>query len=520
MSMPRNLALAGACIGMIASACSGSGSATPVSAFQDGSRLKAVYGRIDGASPVFLNWYDTGLGVDCRFMDVGFLDRLVCFPSGATGNTNGPTFFADSIQQLFGDSACTQPVVNATFAPCEARFFATTPQLGDACGTLEHLFNVGPVVPRDPAGLYHPDWNGSGACVAATASDLDASLELHALGAEIPLESLVSGTYQHDAGAGRIVPLRIAGSDGSIQGEAKTDTGPGFEGESVAWDNERGEIVSTSLRPGSRWFPKAQYQTGLFSDPACSVPTAIGPACGVTGKEALTGERDACGYPAPATFYELGAPVADQSSVYFADPSSGACMLDATGASSPVDNPLLAAYGLGAPVPVTAFAGAAEVHTGTGQIQIVQAAGAGGPPATSAGFFDTVHGQPCTFARNVQAADGVVRCLPAASDVLAYGDADCTLPLYAPLPASSCVPQPAPFVSVSEQLPLVDGCYDPIFRSHIYPVLGANTGHVYERVGDQCFDVGAAADWSLPTYVTGAEIPPSEFAAMDIVGPG
>ena len=55
--------------------------------------------------------------------------------------------------------------------------------------------------------------------LAAIASQLEPYAELHSVGPEIPLDTLVSGTYQHDASAGRIVALRIAGSDGSIQGE-------------------------------------------------------------------------------------------------------------------------------------------------------------------------------------------------------------------------------------------------------------------------------------------------------------
>jgi hypothetical protein len=515
MGKLADVGLAAACIGTIASACSGSGPATPAGSFQDGSRLKAVYGRIDGAPPVFMNWYDTELGVDCRFIDVGLPDRLVCFPSGATGNTNGPTFFADSTS-LFGDSACTQPIVNAAFAPCATRFFPTTPQQADRCGTLERLFDVGPAIPRDPVGLYRIDPSGTGACQAATASDVDTYLELHALGAEIPIDSLVSGTYQHDAAAGRVVPLRIAGSDGSIQGQARRDTSPWLEGEPVAWDNERGEMVSTPLGPSSRWFPADDYQVQVFSDAGCSVRAVIGPACGVAAKEAFTWPPgDACDRT-PTSFYDVGAPIADQSKLYAVDGTTGACNIFAPA----ISNSMQAAYGLGAPVPVTAFADAVEVRAGTGQIQIVETAGAGGPPATSAGFFDRVHGQPCTFQRNVLGADGVVRCLPAAGDLAFYGDAGCTLPLYTALPASPCVSQPPPaFVSFTEQSPSVDGCYDPVFRSHVYPVLGANPGHVYERLADQCFDLGAAAEWVMPTYVTGAEVPPAELAPIDYVGP-
>jgi len=98
-----------------------------------------------------------------------------------------------------------------------------------------------------------------------------------------------------------------------------------------------------------------------------SVATAVGPACRVDAREAVTYAGDTCNGPTATSVFELGAPVADQTSVYTAWPDS-TCHLYNSGASSPIVNPLLATYEIGAPVPLSAFADTQEVHTGTGQI--------------------------------------------------------------------------------------------------------------------------------------------------------
>src|SRR4029078_677364 len=78
------LALAG-CIGFGA-ACSDPPAPRADGSFQDGTRLKAGYQRIEGAPSFLLNWYDTQLAVDCTFVDLGRPDRrLFCFPSDLAG---------------------------------------------------------------------------------------------------------------------------------------------------------------------------------------------------------------------------------------------------------------------------------------------------------------------------------------------------------------------------------------------------------------------------------------------------
>ena len=55
MHMNRTFVFAAVAAIETASACGGSGPKTPANAkFEDGTRLKAVYQRIDGAPPVFL----------------------------------------------------------------------------------------------------------------------------------------------------------------------------------------------------------------------------------------------------------------------------------------------------------------------------------------------------------------------------------------------------------------------------------------------------------------------------------
>src|SRR6185369_12523333 len=128
-------------------------------------------------------------------------------------------------------------------------------------------------------------------------------------------------------------------------------------------------------------------------------------------------------------FYTLGAPIADQTSVYFHDSGTDTCKVYGAGESSPIVNPMLATFSIGAAVPPASFADATEVHTGSGRIQIIQATAGGAPPVASVGFFDSVQGQPCMFHRQIQAADGVVRCLPPSTDTDVFADADCSVPL-------------------------------------------------------------------------------------------
>jgi hypothetical protein len=512
----------------IASACSGPASQqqpppTPPPAsgsFTNGTRLKAVYQRIDGAPPVFLRWYDTQLDIDCTFIDVGLPDRLVCYPIDATGD-GVDRLFASVTNSLFADSGCALPIVNAPSAPCQARFAALWPAPGAACAAPRHLYKVGPAVPLDPGGLYVISSDG-GTCHPAAASDLGTYKELHTLGPEVPLDTLVGGTYQHDAGAGRIVALRIAGSDGSIQGEAKTNATAWAAGGAAAWDSEHGERVSTTLRPGGHWLPAVPYNiNALFSDAACSLPIALGPACPIAAREAFAGATDECGFPAPTRFYELGAPIADQSRAYAVSSTTRSCQAYGAGTGAPIAAPPQALFSLGAPVPVSAFADATETHAGSGPIQIIQAGSAGGPPVASVGFFDSVHGTPCTFQPIIQAADGVVRCLPPAADAPYFADAGCSVPLFVSSPApASCATGPA-FASLTETVPAAGGgCSMPLFRRHIYPAGDLYKGEIYERVGpEDCFDIGTEVPSGDAAYATGAEIPARDFAPLDYVRP-
>ena len=513
MNKRRQLAIAVVCAGI--AACSGSnagsGSLPANASFKEGSRLRAVYERIDGAPPLFLNWYDTHLDVDCTFIDVGRADgRLVCYPSDPVGADH--RLFAFETHALFTDSACTQAVVDAGYVGSKARFFASAPPFGAACGALVRLYRLGAPLPLEANGLY--SIVNDGPCHPAATTELDSYQALYTLGEEIPLEALVSGTYQHDAAAGRIVPLRIVGSDGAIQGETVTDAAPNG---SAAWDNERDEMVSTSLRPGSRWLPTARYTTGVFSDAACSVVAAIGAACRVSAKEAFDWTTDACGPAEPTRFYELGAPVADQTSVYYQGTQADVCVPYDGGGS--IANPMVAAFSVGAVIPSTVFAEADEVHTGTGQIKVVQAGSADAPAAASVGLFDSAHGVPCTFQRNLAAADGVVRCLPETTDLAGdnYADANCTVPLYLGGSESECLPLPK-FTSLTEYRGTGDGTV-PDSRRRIFPIGDRYTGNLYFKlVGiDGCYDLGPSA--GTPLYYIGSEVPAAEFAALDYVRP-
>jgi hypothetical protein len=476
-------------------------------AFTDGARLKAVHYRIEGAPPVFLSWYDSQLGVDCSFMYPGFGDFLehpVCVPS----DDAGPKFARDAF--LFADSNCGERIVGSYF-PGESRYFVEWSDADAGCGPRPSVFHVAEVVPLT-APLYTMD-SSTGACGPRPATDLNHYSELRRLGAEIPIETLVSGTLRHDAGPARIVPLEIVGSDGSMQSAATETT-------VVAWDNERQEMVrvADSLPPrapsDTRWFPAFASNATYFSDAGCTMRAAVGFACGVVAKAATISTIDHCGRPLLTSVFELGPRLSGRASVYATNPDNNACLQTD---DWPVTDPLYATHAVGAGILPSSFAEAIEVRTGTAQLRVIQAGSPDGAAIGSTGLFDTVHGQLCSF--SVPAADGTVRCLPATMDAAGhFADDACSIPVVpVTTPAGACASRPT-FASRDE------GAGSGRPRRHVYPVGGPYLGMVYGRTssfeGEDCVLIGDESDViAEQVFATGPEIPAAAFAPMNLVRP-
>lgn len=472
--------------------------------FTEGTRLAAVYQQAEGAPPRFVGWYDTVLGTDCLFADVGLPERLVCFP------TNAPfegfnTLFAEETAFSTSDGAEPLVALRGVPGPNPPRFYARAPALEAPCGTQVHLFSLGPEV-TDPAAIVSTD-----------STRTPPERGLYRLGAEIPFDTLVTGTYQPGAGPGRIVPLTIVASDGSVQVAGTKGRFQGFSGgeayanvvsRSVAWDTERREMVSADFPPFRseiRWYPLEDYPAWNFADVACSVPVALGPACGVRAREAtFVVKENACG-ARTLGFQEVGAQTADPT--VYSEGVNDACV--------PLGPPYyaqtnfaLAAYQLGAAVAPTAFADAMEMRTGTQQLQLIQAGSTDGPVAFPLGFFDTVHGAPC----RPQLLEGA--CLPdaiqAQDDV--FADAACSVPLVPVYPYLCPLESPATtFVGRTES---------PSEQRHIYRLGERHPGPVYTKGTGACALVVFESPAARPDFFSiGPEVPLSEFATIELVRP-
>jgi hypothetical protein len=473
-------------------ACSGPATPGANAPFADGTRLKAVHYQIDGAPPFFVGWYDSELGVDCSFVFRKLPDHLVCFPSKIGDQ---PQFAHDAY--MFADSGCSQPVVG-TYFPGESRYFVRREET-TACQATGRLFRVGAELPMDSASFYVAD--STGACIPTTVPVPANYSALHVLGAEIPIDTLVSGSLRHDAGPPRIVPLAIAGSDGSMQGTLATDA------DIIAWDNQREEMVfaPTPLTADSRWYPTFSYSP-VFSNATCTALAAVGHQCSLGAKTVSTSTIDVCGRRLQGNFFELGARLGDGAPLYYVD--TGACVsadsLPATSASDP-------AFSIGTPVPLTSFADATEVRTGTEQLRIVQVGSPGGPAMGAIGLRDNVREQPCSA---WLADDGTYRCLPPTVEIGPLGffaDAACSVPVLSSPPADDgCTRRPT-LASYFEP-----ATASGVSRRHIYPIGDPYVGMLYFLVGGDCLALGAGQG---ETLVTGPEIPAADLAPMTLVRP-
>jgi hypothetical protein len=268
----------------------------------------------------------------------------------------------------------------------------------------------------------------------------------------------------------------------------------------------------------AHWLPELSDDFGLFADAACSVPAVVGSACSQRSG-VVSRERDACGNPAP-TVFEPGDPVSGTGQLYYVDSESSVCSTYA--GSSPATDGTAKAFTVGAAIPVTAFAAATKVYTGTKQLQLIEAASADGPSVNPLGFWDSVHAQPCSASPFAFAADDSVRCLP--NDTLwlsanpIFSDAACSVPLVSLSNwANGCSPTPT-LVSRSESM-TAPGAVHITNRWHFYALGERYQGPVYDgAVNGFCEDVTARYE-GLELYTVGPELPASDFAEVKIVRP-
>jgi hypothetical protein len=156
---------------------------------------------------------------------------------------------------------------------------------------------------------------------------------------------------------------------------------------------------------------------------------------------------------------------------------------------------------------------------GTKQVQVVQATDVDGAGLHPVGFFDTVHGVPCTARGPDQP------CLPAALEVrddpsALFGDAACSVPVV--LLNDSCfVSKETAFVSRTERAPDWDGRgREPLGVRHIYALGERRPGPMYDKRSGPCMVVDSSlSPEEQQLFLIGAELPQSEFATVRLVRP-
>ncbi|HXK19425.1 MAG TPA: hypothetical protein VNG33_16555 [Polyangiaceae bacterium] len=509
------------CLGL--AACTGQTASEPAArGFTEGTRLKAHYLEAEGAPPLFVSWYDTQLGVECLFGDVGLPDKQLCFPSGPVGIGESLIFAHDA--GVFSDGGCTQPLFYTVFD--QERFVARSPKQEDPCGTQTQLFSLGPELAM-PAGVFALS-NPKDTSTCHPAPEL-AMMGLRPLGPEIPLGALVSGTFHPGAGSARIVPLQIVADDGSVQdagaigrvvGTASGEGYPGVFPRWLAWDKQRNEAVSDSFLPLAerRWLPNLfAEENGVFADATCSTSAVVGPACppsSLAYRRALP--VDACGNET-TTVFELGAPIAGDGQLYYGA-DGGSCM--PYGGPAPATSGTLEAFAPGTPIPLTSFAAVTYVRSGARQLQLMQAASADGPAAYPSGFWDTTHERPCSVLPQVLAADDSFRCLPdsVTLDRSVFADAACSVELASVYPSQGGCSLTPTLVSRIELFPMTTDPLAPYARQHLFPLGDRYLGTAYNRLPDgSCGEVPATEGQEL--HRIGPELPASDFAAVKVVQP-
>ena len=368
--------------------------AAPARDFASGSRLRARYHVVDGLVDVFTTFHDAVLDVDCAYEDengahVGPGASSFCLPGGMARHREG--------KGPYLDRACS---ARAAFAAVNAAGTAATLALvepRDACATAPEVYVA--QAPRRRRAFLRDD---DGSCVEA------ASDSVQSLGDTVPLSTFARAVEQVEPRDGRIAARVLVGDDGSRRVVG-------------GHDRQRNEASRVGTLPDGarRWVPARTAFVGggepLFTDATCAVPAAAKIArtatCPLSAALVLDGS---CG---AGRYFELGAPLA----TVFASDVTSACV------TRPAGEQL--AFGLGASIPASAYAGVSAVDVGTLRVRRRGVGGEGDRPAAWAELVDVSTGEPCEVAPTV---DGSLRCLPSASAAVSFfADAACSEPAFA-----------------------------------------------------------------------------------------
>ncbi len=356
----------------------------------DGRRLKGRWAEAPGGARLWLGWYDSELGGECRFITTAD-GALRCVPceGGAIGG-------------YFQDAACTVALASTPYRSCWS---------GEVVRAL-----APPACPPAPTSIFRGGarWRGmayyrSQATGRCERNSFDADYLL--VGPELPASTFVKGVEVPRPlkdGTAKVEPVILEAEDGAR----------GF----VRWQDVASAAPCRIYQgsDGRERCPVAFHFANRYSysDAQCqreSIYVQMANTTCAPFPQAVPLPRTDCS--GSSQLFTLGAQLTQTFKKW-----NGACMpQDVYGGA--------AAYALGPPVSDDIYPAIDKVvdTAGGGRLRALWKGPPGGRRVLADALLDTTRGQPCT---PLLFTDGVTRCVPPTPPLSSYfGDAACTRPL-------------------------------------------------------------------------------------------
>jgi hypothetical protein len=428
-----------------------------------GSRLAALW--VEGADPavaagrIFAGFQDRQLGVRCWFTRTPDGSHR-CLPARSTVSA-----------VRFQDPACSRPVQVLPANACEPPAYLAV-RTGMGCPSAEVLYRL--TTPVASPELFARD--AAGAC--SRLPPPAATDAVHAL-EEVPLTAFVAATAAPFAG-GRLVAERLTAEDGAVSPGGWRDASLGHAcALQVAADGE------LRCLPGDL----PAVQAGLFADNQCRQPAALGPPSTCSrAEQVLRPQTGRC---------ETRFAVATGGDRAVPHQSAGGRCLPIPGAAPPV-------YPVAAEIAPATFAGGLTtgVLATAGRLRPL-VRGAGDASVAENGFFDDERKVSCF---PLVASDGVLRCVPRSEgDLSLFADPACRVPVVSA--RLGCAPPTVAAQTIPGTCPV---------RARLHRVGAATFAAVYAREATRCVP---APFPQQSLFRLGPEIPPTDFAALELTAP-
>lgn len=359
--------------------------ATPIAT--SGTRLRARWLDGGGNARVFQGFRDQDLALDCA-LGVAADGATRCLPT----DVGYASYYRDAscTERVYVRSGCAEAI-----PPYASIFTADDPET--TC-TRHGRFTFVEIVdeaPLEQTTVYYE--NGPGTCLPFEV----AAGSVHALGAELPAETLALATLDTEAAPGQLDLRAWTTADGASVAAPPIDAAYGPCGVD---DYDDLRCAPHQPHVGFEAFTDAACEmqdpdVWVDRGPSCDPPTAL--------KQFAPG---GCG----ATYHEV-------------EPASAPYVRE-DGTCTPGDE--VTAYAIGAEIPRSTFATLDHVGVGTGRLRATQIELGGAPVAQHGSLWDTELQATCL----PQQVGDAFRCVPLDAwtvyDV-AYEDAACTVPIAA-----------------------------------------------------------------------------------------